>query len=221
MKRHIPNELEGTKKSFPITWNTNGGQFPTKYERALTLILPKFSTSMEVQWACAIDENPESAYDMIIRRDLQSVLGMDILFSTSSLVWNGITILLRTEQQRSKEALNTYLNSVIEISNEPEILREELYKARKIIDSYYKKADLVEVVRNIPHLKEEQKNQVSSILNRFESLFEGKLGLWDTPPITLELEEVPSHFTRGPFQFRKYLRQRSVKKSNVYVKKEC
>ena len=52
-----------------------------------------------------------------------------------------------------------------------------------------KKADLDEVVRNIPHLTMEQKGQVLTMLYRFESLFEGKLGLWDTPPVTLELEE--------------------------------
>jgi len=198
-KKNIPNELEGTKKSLPIMWNTNGGQFSTKYEIPLTLILPEFSSSMEVQWSCAIDENPDSTYDMIIGRDLQSALGMDILFSTHSIIWNGITIPMRTGQQRSKEALSAYLDNVIETSSEPKILREELYEARKILDSNYKKADLEEVVRNIPHLNEEQKNQVKSILYRFESLFEGKLGLWETPPITLELEEGAKPFHARAF----------------------
>jgi len=199
-KQHIPNGLEGTKKSSPIMWNTNGGKFNTKYEIPLTIILPEFSSSMEIQWSCAIDENPDSTYDMIIGRDLQSALKMDISFSTSSLIWNEIAIPMRTGQQRSKEALNAYLDTVIETSSEPEILREELYEATKILDSNYKKADLDEVVRNIPHLTEDQKNQVRSMLYRYESLFEGKLGLWDTPPITLELEKgaVPFHARAYP-----------------------
>ena len=198
-KEHIPNGLEGTKKSSPIMWNTNGGKFSTKHEIPLTIILPEFSSSMEVQWSCAIDENPESTYDMIIGRDLQSALRMDISFSTSSLIWNEIAIPMRTGQQRSKEALNAYLDNVIETSSEPEILREELYEARKILDSNYKKADLEEVVRNIPHLTAEQKNQVSSMLYQYESLFEGRLGLWDTPPITLELEEGAKPFHARAF----------------------
>ena len=188
-KECIPNGLQGTKKSVPIVWNTNGGKFNTKYEIPLTIILPEFSSSMEVQWSCAIDENPDSTYDMIIGRDLQFALKLDISFSTSSLIWNEIAIPMRTGQQRSKEALNAYLDSVIETSSEPEILREELYEAKKILDSDYKKADLDEVVRNIPHLTEEQKIQVRTTLYQYESLFEGRLGLWDTPPISLELEE--------------------------------
>jgi hypothetical protein len=125
-RKYIPSELEGTKKSSPTLWNTNGGKFATKYEIPLTIILPEFSSSMEVQWSCAIDENPDSTYDMIIGRDLQSALKMDISFSTSSLIWNEIAIPMRTGQQRSKEAINAYLDNIIETSSEPEILREEL-----------------------------------------------------------------------------------------------
>ena len=188
-KEFVPKGLEGIKKSVPVNWSTNGGTFSTRYQVPLTIILPEFSSSMEVQWACFIDENPKSTYDMIIGRDFQSALKMDISFSTSSLIWNEISIPMRTGQQRNKEALNAYLDSIIEKSSEPEILREELYEAKKILDSDYKKADLGAFVRNIPHLTEEQKTQVRKILYQYESLFEGRLGLWDTPPITLELEE--------------------------------
>ena len=57
-KEFVPNGLEGAKKSVPINWSTNGGTFSTRYEVPLTIILPEFSSSMEVQWSCAIDENP-------------------------------------------------------------------------------------------------------------------------------------------------------------------
>jgi hypothetical protein len=62
------------------------------YEVPLTIVLPEFLSSMEVQWSCAIDKNPNSTYDMILGRDLQSALRMDILFSTGTLVWNEISI---------------------------------------------------------------------------------------------------------------------------------
>jgi hypothetical protein len=44
----------------PILWSTKGGKFNTRYEVPLTKVLPEFSSSMEVQWSCAIDENPKS-----------------------------------------------------------------------------------------------------------------------------------------------------------------
>ena len=188
-KEHVPNGLESAKKAKPISWSTNGGTFVTRHEVQLTIILPEFSSSMEVQWACAIDENPDSTYDMILGRDIQSALKMDICFSTGTLVWNEMTIPMRTGQQRTKEELNAYLDHVIETSSEPDMIREQLYEATKILDANYKKADLEQVVKDLSHLTEEQKSQMRTILYRYESLFEGRLGLWDTPPVTLELEE--------------------------------
>jgi hypothetical protein len=66
------------------------------YEGPLTIVVPKFFSSMEVQWLCAIGENPYSIYDVILLgRDIQSALKMDTLFSTGTLVWNKISIPMR------------------------------------------------------------------------------------------------------------------------------
>jgi hypothetical protein len=144
---------------------------------------------MEVQWSCAIDENPNSTCDMILGRDLQSALRMDILFSTGTLVWNEISIPMQTGQQREKKHLDEYLDQVIEDLSLPELIREELHEATKILDANYKKADVEEFVKNIPHLTNNQKSQICTLLSNHESLFQGKLGVWDTPPVSLELEE--------------------------------
>jgi hypothetical protein len=159
-KQYVPNGLRNAKKAMPITWSTNGGKFNTRYEVPLTIVLPEFSSSMEVQWSCVIDENPTPTYDMILGRDLQSPLRMDILFSTGTVVWNEISIPMRTGQQREKKHLNEYLDQVIEDLSLPELIREEHHEATKILDANYKKADLEEFVKNIPHLTNNQKGQV-------------------------------------------------------------
>jgi hypothetical protein len=187
--QYVPNSLSNAKKAMPITWSTNGGKVNTCYEVLLTIVLPEFSSSMEVQWSCAADENHNATYDMILGRDLQSPLRMDILFSTGTLVWNEISIPMRTGQQREKKHLDEYLDQVIEDVGLPELIREELHKATKILDTNYKKADLEEFVKNILHLTNDQKSQVCTLLSNHESLFQGKLGLWNTPPVSLELEE--------------------------------
>jgi hypothetical protein len=69
----------------------------------------------------------------------------------------------------------------------------------KILDASYKKADLEEFVKNIPHLTDNQKNQVCTLLYQYEPLFQGKLGLWDTPPVSLELEEGAKPFHARAF----------------------
>ena len=64
---HVPSGL--VKKTKNIQWTTNGGTFNNKYKVPLTLILLELSSSLEVQRTCAVDENPDSTYDMIIGRD--------------------------------------------------------------------------------------------------------------------------------------------------------
>jgi hypothetical protein len=82
--------------------------------------------------------------------------------------------------------LNEYLDQVIKDLSLPELIREELHEATKILDANYKKADLEEFVKNIPpHLTNNQKSQVRTLLSNHESLFQGKLGLWDMPPVSL------------------------------------
>jgi hypothetical protein len=134
---------------------------------------------MEVQWSCAIDENPNSTYDMILGRYLQSTPRMDILFSTGTLVWKEISIPMHTRQQREKRHLEEYLDQVIEDLSLPELIREELHEEPKILDANYKTADLEEFVKKIPHLANDPKGQVCTLLSNHKSLFQGKLGLWE------------------------------------------
>jgi hypothetical protein len=79
--------------------------------------------------------------------------------------------------KREQSHLHEYLYQVIKDLSLPEIIREELHKAAKILDANYKKADLEEFVKNIPHLMDTQKSQVRTLLNQYEPLFQGKLGL--------------------------------------------
>jgi len=56
-----------------------------------------FAPSREIEWLVAVDETEShNRYDMIIGRDLQHAIGMDILFSSQKLRWDGIEIPMRT-----------------------------------------------------------------------------------------------------------------------------
>ena len=81
-----------------------------------------------------------------------------------------MTIPMRPGQQKSKEELDVFLESIIETSSAPDLIREELYEAVRNRDSEYKKADLDQVVNDIPHLTEEQKSQVCTMLYQYEPL---------------------------------------------------
>jgi hypothetical protein len=78
-------------------WNTNSGSFVTKFDIELTFSFIDFAPSKEIKWLVAVDETDNSSrYDMIVGRDLQHAMGMDILFSTRTLQWDGVEIPMRT-----------------------------------------------------------------------------------------------------------------------------
>jgi hypothetical protein len=60
----------------------------------------------------------------------------------------------------------------------------------EILDTKYDKANLRAIVRdNSSHLKPLQREKLLSLLLNFESLFDGTLGDWNRPPVSIELKE--------------------------------
>jgi hypothetical protein len=78
-------------------WTTNSGNFVTKYDIPLTFSLIDFNPSHEIEFVVAVDKtDSQSCYDMIIGQDLQHAMGIDILFSSQRLRWDGNEVPMRT-----------------------------------------------------------------------------------------------------------------------------
>ena len=62
---------------------------------------------------------------------------------------------------------------------------------RRILDVKYKKADLNEVMNKQcqKHLTATEHHALLQLLNKFEDLFDGTLGTWNTTPVYLELKD--------------------------------
>jgi hypothetical protein len=97
-QNNLPDKFfESRKQLNEVSWTTNAGKFVTKYDIPLQFSLPEFAPSREINWNVAVDDTAQqSKYEMIIGSDLQISLGMDILFSTKHLTWDGIVIPMRT-----------------------------------------------------------------------------------------------------------------------------
>ncbi len=73
----------------------------------------------------------------------------------------------------------------------------------KILDAKYEKADLSAVIAdNCKHLSVPGQEKLRKLLTKFENLFDGTLGDWDTEPVSLKLR-VQNHITAGCFQLQK------------------
>jgi hypothetical protein len=56
-----------------------------------------FAPSHEIEWVVTINEtDSQSCYDMIIGQDLQHAMGIDILFLSQRLRWDGIEVPMQT-----------------------------------------------------------------------------------------------------------------------------
>jgi hypothetical protein len=89
------------RKPNKILWTTNSENFITKYDIPLTFSLIDFAPSRKIEWVVAVDKtDSQSHYNMIIGRDLQHAMGIDILFSSQSMRWDGIEVPMQTANSK-------------------------------------------------------------------------------------------------------------------------
>jgi hypothetical protein len=76
-------------------------------------------------------------------------------------------------------------------ANEPQKLRDEYFRATKILDAEYKQlsTSLDDVIKTCENLHVEEQHQLKTLLQRYEHLFDGTLGEFnmETVPIILQL----------------------------------
>ena len=64
----------------------------------------------------------------------------------------------------------------------------------RILDAKYEKSDLNKVMdEQCKHLTATEHNRLLHLLKKFEDLFDGTLGTWNTNPMDLELKYNGSH----------------------------
>jgi hypothetical protein len=192
-KRVVPQDTLKKKQTKETVWNTNGGSFLTNYSVPITFTLPEFASSKSVTWDMFVDEidDKNRPYDMIIGRDLQKVLKIDILWSEERMDWDGISVPMRSKSQDhlNHAALVENLGQLYEMTNEDgEIVMQIQNRATKILDAKYKKADIHTFVEALTLSTDERKN-LKSLLFKYDELFDGTLGTWDTTPVEFELKE--------------------------------
>ena len=74
--------------------------------------------------------------------------------------------------------------------NEPKSTLDATQRVVKILDAKYEKADLNAVVAdNCKHLCVPDQEKLLKLLTDFKDLFDGRLGDWDTEPVSLKLKE--------------------------------
>ena len=120
-------------------------------------------------------------YDMIIGRDLMQHMKLDVMFSTSTLVWfeNG-EIPLKPASATAQT--HFYIN-------DPEDIMSEADRMSSILDAKYEKANLDEVAKKTPHLSIKEKGKLKKLLSKYEELFDGTIGTWNMDRYKVQFKE--------------------------------
>ena len=176
------------KKVKTSKWKTKAGTFKTNQECKITFTLPQFHKNRDITWNAHVDESPlnQCRYDLIIGRDLMKEIGLDIKFSTCSLVWDNSEIPMQDPDKLDESKIESFEQEIF-MMHDP--VTTDAERIQTILDMKYKKADLNEIVNGITTIDQQQKNQLLKKLQKFETLFDGTLGCWNCKPVELELKD--------------------------------
>jgi hypothetical protein len=104
------------------------------------------------------------------------------------------------------------------LAEEPVSTCNTTKRAIEILDAKYDKADLPAIVRNnFSHLEPSHQGKLRSLLLEYELLFDGTLGNWNQPLISIELKEGAKPYHGRSYPIPQTHKATLIKKLNQLV----
>ena len=198
---------------------TLAGNFTANEEVKLhDILLPEFHKTQRLQTLMAKMFNQGCCYDMILGRNIMNELGILLNFNTKSMTWDGSTVAMREyDHNHDPTTLATNLlldvldsrlevNDSITMLDKPSNLHYQEkdvdpagYKTTTMCTSLYEPSNLQDIVDKCIYLLSLQREQLHSLLTRFQTLFDGHLKTFKGPPVHLELINNPVPVRRCPY----------------------
>ena len=170
-------KLKGLSKADTV-WTTPGGSMQTSYTTTGQFTIPELHDNRLLEWKLHVTKNL-GAYDMILGRDFMSDLGIDIKFSDMTVEWDGHSIPLKNSDATVEESYYIPDSGATDDATE---------RLKKILDAKYEKANLREIADASTHLTVEEREELYELLQKYESLFDGELGVWKDEEYNIELK---------------------------------
>jgi hypothetical protein len=198
-------EMPYVKRNVPQSWGTSNDTFQTKKVGDINISFVEYSASKSVHLTPDLVEYDAGAnapmYDLIIGKQTLYDIGAVLDFKDRSITIDNIILPMRnianlqlkssiTRALRQNSACNDCL------AQELVSTKDGTKRVIEILDAKYDKADLPAIMRdNCSHLNPSHREKLLSLLLKYERLFDGTLGNWNRPPISIELKEgaMPYH----------------------------
>ena len=192
-KRHIGQNFKLLNSKGPVTWTTANGKFRTNKIVVPEFQLPEFDERVTIKQPFHVCDH-DLGYDMIIGRETLAELGFIINFETNQISWNDMKVAMKDPTLFDKKELLT----MFALQAEPETCHKSLNRAIQIMDlGRNEPPNINDIVDNNNHLLDDQKVKLKHLLNEYKDLFDGSLGDWNTPPVSVELKpDAKPHHSR-------------------------
>ena len=146
------------------------------------IILPEFSRTRRITKPIEVGIfDAPSRYDMIVGRDLLSLLGIVIDFKKGNSRWGDLTVAMRDRDTfLTPESAMVYF---IDLYTDDENLGDGY-----LLEAKYDKVDTDELSSKQEHLTPEQRKDLAFLLSERSKLFSGELGLYPDKKVHLNLD---------------------------------
>jgi hypothetical protein len=215
------------KRNVPQSWGTSNRTFQTKKVGDINISFVEYSASKSVHLTPDIVEYDAGAnapmYDLIIGKQTLHDIGTVLDFKDRSITKNNILLPMRnianlqlepsiTRALRRSSARNACL------AQEPVSTNDDTKRVIAILDAEYDKADLPAIIEdNRSHLTPSHREKLLSLLLKYEELFDGTIGNWNRPPVSIELKEGAKPYHGRPYPIAQIHKATLMKEINRLV----
>ncbi len=193
------------KRAAPQSWGTSNGTFLTKKVDEIDISFTEYSTSKSVHLTPDIVEYDTEAnaplYDLIIGKQSLHDIGTVLDFKEKAITIDSILLPMRNNVNlQLKPSITKALRHNTCQAQEPVSTCNGTKRVIEILDAKYDKADLIAIVQdNCSHLKSSHKEKLLLLLLKYETLFDGTLGNWNRPPVSIELKKGAKPYHGRPY----------------------
>jgi hypothetical protein len=181
-----------TKRAAPQSWGISNGTFLTKKVGEIDTSFVEYSISKSVHLTPDIVEYDPGAnaplYDLIIGKQSLHDIGAVLDFKDKTITIDSILLPMRNiVNLQLKPSVTRALRHISCQAQEPVSTCSDTKRVIAILDAKYDKADLPVIVQdNCSHLQPSHREKLLSLLLKYETLFDGTLGDWNRPPVSIE-----------------------------------
>jgi hypothetical protein len=191
------------------SWSTSYGTFKTKKVGEVELSCVNYSANKKVHLRPDIMEYPKGGpkllYDLIVVKQTLHEIGAVLDFKKRTITIDDILLPMRNiSNLQLKSSISRALKLNSSYALEPESTHNATKRMVEILDAKYDKSDLPSIAKNnCAHLSMLHWNLLLALLLKYKEIFDGTLGDWTLPPVSIELKEGAKPYHGRPYPIPK------------------